>query len=257
LILDSVCTRHRAHPDGNKGTQTFWLSEDQRLPLHVRGGLMTFAFSKPSWEELRTLDIMDITTEIPWHPILHSDEPLALRSMNENTVFQAMRQDPLASKGGVMTSVSDVQDTAAEIQVPRCFHHALELDALNGTTAWKESIEKELSEEDDHLEDFFETQPYGTSFGIAKNESEDQEMFFFDPGDITEKGQFGKAFHLTLNYDAFPTKREEPHIFVRDSTIDEMLNRVSSDELFGRQESSIPTHTPFGLCTDSERRNLS
>jgi hypothetical protein len=100
LILDSVCTRHRAHPDGNKGTQTFWLSEDQRLPLHVRGGLMTFAFSKPSWEELRTLDIMDITTEIPWHPILHSDEPLALCSMNKNTAFQAMRQDPPASKGG-------------------------------------------------------------------------------------------------------------------------------------------------------------
>jgi len=48
LILDSVSSQHRAHADGDKGTQTFWLSADQKLPLKLKGGLMTFVFSTPS-----------------------------------------------------------------------------------------------------------------------------------------------------------------------------------------------------------------
>jgi hypothetical protein len=59
------------------------------------------------------------------------------------------------------------------------------------------------------------TSYYSDSFGCARNDSDEQKMFFFDPGDITEKGKFGKAFHLTLNYDAFLNKSEEKHIFVR------------------------------------------
>jgi hypothetical protein len=88
-----------------------------------------------------------ITTELSWHAVMHLDDPLAIRSMNENTAFQAVRKDPPALKGG--------------------------------------------------------------------GDSDEQKMFFFDPGDITEKGKFGKAFHLTLNYDAFLNKSEEKHIFVR------------------------------------------
>jgi hypothetical protein len=65
LILDSVSSKHRAHVDGGKGTQAFWLSEDQKLPLKLKGGLMTFAFSKPSWADMERLDIIDITIEVP------------------------------------------------------------------------------------------------------------------------------------------------------------------------------------------------
>jgi hypothetical protein len=82
LVLDSISTKHRAHVDGNKGNQTFWISEDQILPLHLKGALMTFTFSKPSWDELKTMEVIDITTEIPRHPIIHSDDPFALSSIN-------------------------------------------------------------------------------------------------------------------------------------------------------------------------------
>jgi hypothetical protein len=61
-------------------------------------------------------------------------------------------------------------------------------------------------------------------------------MFFFNPQDISEKGRFGTAFHLTVNYDAFPTIREEPNIFVHYSVVDAMLDQFSVDELVGRNE---------------------
>jgi hypothetical protein len=100
LILDSVSAKHRAHVDGDKGTQAFWLSDDQKLPLKVKGGLMTFAFCTPTWDDMEKMEIIDITTEIPWHPIMHSDDPLHIRSMNENAAFKTKKQDPPASKGG-------------------------------------------------------------------------------------------------------------------------------------------------------------
>jgi hypothetical protein len=62
---------------------------------------MTFTFSKSSWDEFKTLEVIDITTEVPWHPIMHSDDPFALRSMNENTAYTAIKKDPPAYKNGM------------------------------------------------------------------------------------------------------------------------------------------------------------
>jgi hypothetical protein len=52
--------------------------------------------------------------------------------------------------------------------------------------------------------------------------------------DISEKGRFGKAFHLTINYDAFNTNSLESQIFVRGSTVDKMLGQFTEDKLMGR-----------------------
>ena len=83
LILDLVSSNHRAHVDSEKGIQAFCLSANQKLPLHLKGGLMMFAFSTPSWDNMEQLEIIDITTEVPWHPMMHSDDPMQLHSMNE------------------------------------------------------------------------------------------------------------------------------------------------------------------------------
>jgi hypothetical protein len=66
-----------------------------------------------------------------------------------------------------------------------------------------------------HAETFSESLYSSDSFGCKRNDSDKQKMFFFDPDDISEKGRFGRAFHLTLNFNTFPTTREEPRIFVR------------------------------------------
>jgi hypothetical protein len=62
-------------------------------------------------------------------------------------------------------------------------------------------------------------------------------MFYFNPEDISTKGQCGRAFHLTLNYDAFLTKREEPTVFVRESMVDGLLMRIENEELTGKNKS--------------------
>jgi hypothetical protein len=198
LILDSVSSTHRAHVDGDKGTQAFWLSTNQKLPLKLKGGLMTFAFSKPSWEDMEQLEVVDITNEMPWHPVMHSDDPLQIRSMNENAAFQTVKKDPPASKGG---------DTSFDSET---FHDAIP---------------------------FPESMYSSDSFCCARNEGDEQKMFFFDPSDISERGQFGKAFHLTIDYDAFMTNKEEPHIFVRDSMVDGLLMNLTDEEIMGRNTS--------------------
>ena len=49
-------------------------------------------------------------------------------------------------------------------------------------------------------------------------------------------GPFGKAFHLTLDYGAFPMPRDEIHVFTRPAQIDASLNEMSDDGLYGRNE---------------------
>jgi hypothetical protein len=200
LILDSVSSKHRAHIDGEKGTQAFWLSLDQKLPLTLKGGLMTFAFHKPTWEDMDTLEIINITNEIPWHPVMHLDDPLHIRSMNENALFRTMKKDPPASKGG--------DDSG--------FDAATFYDAE---------------------EAFPESMYTSDSFGCARDEADEQKIFFFDPADISEKGKFGKAFHLTIDYDAFMTNKDKPHIFVRDSMVNGLLMDLTDEEIMGRNHS--------------------
>jgi hypothetical protein len=72
------------------------------------------------------------------------------------------------------------------------------------------------------------------SLGCARNKTDKQKMFFFNPSNISEKGAFGCAFHLTIDYDAFMTNKEEPHIFVRDSMIEGMLMNLLEEEIMGR-----------------------
>ncbi len=214
LVLDSICTRHRANVEGEKGTQSFWLSDNQCLLLKLKSGLMTFTFRKPSWEEMSTLEVIDITTEIPWHPVIHSDNPFALRSMNENTAFQAKRKDPPASKRGAcgqeLGYEEEDEEAAYTVLEGDTFHNAETHSAASG-----------------YYSDLFSSEIINPT---------EQKMFFFDPQDISEKGRFGKAFHLTINYDAFSTNREEPNIFVRDSVVDAMLDQFSVDELLGKNE---------------------
>jgi hypothetical protein len=88
LIIDSISAKHKSDLGGCKGTQSFWVTPDLRLPLQLKGGLMTFTYSKPSWEEMETLDVIGITNETPWHPVLHSDDPHGLCTMNEHATFR-------------------------------------------------------------------------------------------------------------------------------------------------------------------------
>jgi hypothetical protein len=60
----------------------------------------------------------------------------------------------------------------------------------------------------------------------------EQTMRFYDPSDkLSEKAQFGKAFHLTLDYDSFETAREEKHQFIWDASINQTLQEMTMEEI--------------------------
>jgi hypothetical protein len=61
---------------------------------------------------------------------------------------------------------------------------------------------------------------------LSRDQDGEQDMFYFDPEDISTEGQYGHAFHLTLNYDAFLTKREETAVFVKDYMVDNAICAV-------------------------------
>jgi hypothetical protein len=52
--------------------------------MTLKGGLMTFTYSKPSWEEMDQLNVIEITNKISWHPVLHSDDHNAIQTMNKS-----------------------------------------------------------------------------------------------------------------------------------------------------------------------------
>ena len=56
---------------------------------------------------------------------------------------------------------------------------------------------------------------------------------------------FGKAFHLTIDYDSFETGREEDHYFIRDALVDHTLQDLTLEELYGY----IPSASPFDTYT--------
>jgi hypothetical protein len=65
---------------------------------------MTFTYSKPSLAEMEQMDVIEITNEISWHPVLHSDDSQAIRTMNENSAFTT-KQDPPAALAANMWSI--------------------------------------------------------------------------------------------------------------------------------------------------------
>ena len=168
---------------------------------------MTFPYSKPSWTEMEQLEVIEITHEIPWHPVLHSDDSHAIRTMNETSAFTT-KQDPPAALAANLWTMNQ-----------------------SGTT-------KDSDGDTFHDASSFPTESYSSdSFMCSRNQDDEQSMFYFDPEDISIKGQYGRAFHLTINYDAFLTKREEPTVSVRESLVDELLMRIENDELLGKNES--------------------
>jgi hypothetical protein len=208
LIIDSISTKHMINLDGNTGTQSFWVSPEQRLPLRLKGGLMTFTYTKPSWEDMEKLDVIEITNEMPWHPVLHSDDPLAIRTMNENSAFN-IKMDPPAP---LFEDLWHIDQGGT---------HDSEGDTFYDTTSTTFPVAGYSSD----------------TFLCSRNQDNEQAMFYFDPADISTKGQYGRAFHLTLNFDSFLTKREEPTVFVRESTVDALLTRIDNAELTGQNES--------------------
>jgi hypothetical protein len=88
------------------------------------------------------------------------------------------------------------------------------------------------SEDDEYY--WYSSDTFSTK--VMKATINEQAMRFYDPSDeLSEKAQFGKVFHLTLDYDSFETAREEKHQFIRDApSINQTLQEMTMlEEIYG------------------------
>jgi hypothetical protein len=86
LVIDSVHKNHVASIDGRKGTQSFYLSENQVIPLVMKGGLMTFENCEPSPDDYACLDVVKTTSSDRWRPMHFYDDSEAIPSFAEDVI---------------------------------------------------------------------------------------------------------------------------------------------------------------------------
>ena len=69
---------------------------------------------------------------------------------------------------------------------------------------------------------------------VLKATVNEETLKYYDPSDdMSEKFRFGKAFHLTIDYDAFHTQREEAHQFIRDTSVNQALQELTLEGMYG------------------------
>ena len=73
MLFRSVSKKHQRLLSGEKGTQTFYASDDCPIELTVMRGLLGFYIQEPTEEELGTLRRIEITSDKPWKPKDHVD----------------------------------------------------------------------------------------------------------------------------------------------------------------------------------------
>jgi hypothetical protein len=198
LVIDSVHKEHVASIDGRKGTQSFYLSEDDAIPLVMKGGLMTFENREPSTEDYERLDVIEITGSNRWRPRHFYDDLEAIPSLADEAIKGFHTQAPV------------MDDTFYE-----------------------------TTQEND---EFYWYSSGSFSAKVMKATINEENLSYFDPSDdCSEKARLGRAFHLSIDYDSFPTAKDGKHQFIRDSSVDQTLEEMTMEEIFGY----IPAATTF------------
>jgi hypothetical protein len=83
-----------------------------------------------------------------------------------------------------------------------------------------------------------------------KATSKEDDLHYFDLShDISDKARFGKAFHLSTDYDSFLTPQDENHVFTRDASVNDALQEMTMEEIIG----CIPSETTFDTCAHALR----
>jgi hypothetical protein len=73
---------------------------------------------------------------------------------------------------------------------------------------------------------------------------DEEHMRYFDPShDASAKARLGKAFHLSIDYDSFLTPQDQEHQFVRDISMDQVVQDMTMEEIFGYIPSTMTFDT--------------
>ena len=177
-IIDSVSKRHTG-VDGNPGTQCMKLKGDDddmvTIPFITRSGLMTFEHWEPTDDELHDLPRVYLSEKAPWNPSKYYDD--------HDTIPPMLSPEDIA----VMAT------TTGEVPLS---------EPSSDPTAGESNDPAPLSEEPDLL--FFDAiQPEEPELPFI-DASAGEDEYYYDPSDlITPAACHSRAFHLTIDYDAF------------------------------------------------------
>jgi hypothetical protein len=208
LVLDSVHKNHTASQDGRKGSQAFYLTEDNFIPLEMKGGLMTFENREPTEEDYKNFEVYEITGSNQWNPQRFYDDSAAIEPLSKTITrgFKSNTETP---------SQANYQKQEGNI-----------VELIDEEDGFYDSI----SENDEYY--WYSSDTFSTK--VMKTTVSDDELTFFDTSDdFSEKSRLGKAFHLTIDYDSFETMRDEEHHFIRDTSVNHVLQEMTLEELYG------------------------
>jgi hypothetical protein len=136
--------------------------------------------------------------------------------------------------------------------IPSLSDEAIEGFHTQAPTDDQETVEDTFFDMQQEKDAFYKTQQESDEFywyssgsfsaKIMKAIIEDDDLHYFDSSDDTsDKPRFGKAFHLSIDYDSFSTPQDEDHVFTRDASVTHILQEMTMEEIFGY----IPSETTF------------
>ena len=200
--IDSVAKKHK-HIDGKPGNQAFVPRKDVWIPFELMGGLMTYTIRTPTSEEYEEWadKAIEVTNSQPWNPSTHSDDKWkVVRAFLASNIPDEPRIDASDDAVEVIQEQESDDDVFLEANASIQTANATEAEWYIGEEA-----------EDPDLDD----------------------LHYFDPSDdFSSAAQQGRAFHLTLNYDAM-SNMDEPTEFLRDHAVEGLLSSFDNDELIG------------------------
>ena len=197
-IIDSVSKRHTG-VDGNPGTQCMKLKGDNddlvTIAFITRSGLMNFEHWEPNEDELHDLPCVYLSERAPCNPPKYYDDHDTIPPMLSPEDIAVMA----TTTGEVPSSELPSDPTAGESNDPA-----------------------PLSEEPDLL--FFDAiQPEEPELPFI-DASAGEDEYYYDPSDlIAPAARHGRAFHLTIDYDAY----------LREQVVDDFLDDLPMSELTG------------------------
>jgi hypothetical protein len=248
IVIDSVSRHHAKDRHGNKGEQAIFFPQAQKsIPVVVCSALMTFEILEPTDDDMMTLRIMDLTPpKLPeWKPDRYSDDPGSVLPGLHDIVGPKVYHSSAADSAVAVPKQETVTDDLppSEETVPADLPSGLILPvdpAANLICDAKGEIGDALGDQDTRDRTILDDkQFYSPQEGSDVQHQTDPEididgspLYYFDPSDINERNRLGKAFHLTMDYQA-AANLDEP-VFVRANKVEFFIACMDSDELYGR-----------------------
>ena len=235
--VDSVAKRHK-HLNGKPGEQCFATPDRAvRIPFRILGALMAFNIREPSAAEYDEWKdkAYTLTLNQPWTPSSFTEDPW--QTLRAQLAMNLSTRDDDDSDDNASHEDIEEQDNADDVSVADV-HDAGEETFVATVPDSGEANVDHLSNSDaenfyDALSSFDEAALY-----IGPEVTPPEDLYYFDPSDnFCDRNIYGKAFHLTLDFDRMRHDQSAPPIdksvYARATFIDEFLEELEDDELIG------------------------